>query len=258
MLLYIRKKIKDSFAMPPSLSLSDQAKLVAAKRACEFVQDGMKLGLGTGSTASWMVRCLAERINKEGLKVKAVPTSIQTSDLAEELGIEVITLDSVGQLDLTIDGTDEFDGDLNLIKGGGGALLREKIVSSASDKMIVIADNGKNVEQLGRFPLPVEVLRFGLKSSQSLIKTLLESQDVSSNIIKTRMVDDVPFVTDEGNYILDLYLEQIGDADKLNSALNQVPGVVENGLFVKLCDMVIMGSPDGTLIEKTRRPNPRF
>jgi ribose 5-phosphate isomerase A len=124
--------------------------------------------------------------------------------------------------------------------------------------MIVIADNGKNVEQLGRFPLPVEVLRFGLKSSQSLIKTLLESQDVSSNIIKTRMVDDVPFVTDEGNYILDLYLEQIGDADKLNSALNQVPGVVENGLFVKLCDMVIMGSPDGTLIEKTKRPNPRF
>ena len=133
--------------MPSDLSLSDKAKLVAAKRACEFVHDGMKLGLGTGSTAAWMVRCLAERVNKEGLKVKGVPTSIQTADLAEELGIEVITLDSAGQLDLTIDGTDEFDGDLNLIKGGGGALLREKIVATASDKIIVIADNGKHVER---------------------------------------------------------------------------------------------------------------
>jgi ribose 5-phosphate isomerase A len=240
--------------MASDLSLSDQAKLVAAKRACEFVKDGMKLGLGTGSTASWMVRCLAERVNKEGLKVKGVPTSIQTANLAEELGIEVITLSSAGQLDLTIDGTDEFDQDLNLIKGGGGALLREKIVASASDKMIVIADNGKYVERLGRFPLPVEVLGFGLKSSQSLIQILLESQHMGSSTIKTRMVGGVPFVTDEGNYILDLYLDQIGDADILNLALNQVPGVVENGLFVGHCDMVIVGSPDGTVMEKTKSP----
>jgi ribose 5-phosphate isomerase A len=240
--------------MASDLSLSDQAKLVAAKRACEFVKDGMKLGLGTGSTASWMVRCLAERVNKEGLKVKGVPTSIQTANLAEELGIEVITLSSAGQLDLTIDGTDEFDQDLNLIKGGGGALLREKIVASASDKMIVIADNGKYVERLGRFPLPVEVLGFGLKSSQSLIQILLESQHLGSSTIKTRMVGGVPFVTDEGNYILDLYLDQIGDADILNLALNQVPGVVENGLFVGHCDMVIVGSPDGTVMEKTKSP----
>jgi ribose 5-phosphate isomerase A len=240
--------------MASDLSLSDQAKLVAAKRACEFVKDGMKLGLGTGSTASWMVRCLAERVNKEGLKVKGVPTSIQTANLAEELGIEVITLSSAGQLDLTIDGTDEFDQDLNLIKGGGGALLREKIVASASDKMIVIADNGKYVERLGRFPLPVEVLGFGLKSSQSLIQILLESQHMGSSTIKTRMVGGVPFVTDEGNYILDLYLDQIGDADILNLALNQVPGVVENGLFVGHCDMVIVGSPDGTVMEKTKNP----
>lgn len=241
--------------MPSNLSSSDQAKFVAAKRACEFVHNGMKLGLGTGSTAAWMVRCLAERVNKEGLKVKGVPTSIQTADLAKKLGIEVITLDSAGQLDLTIDGTDEFDDNLNLIKGAGGALLREKIVASASDKMIVIADDAKGVERLGRFPLPVEVLNFGFQSSQLLIQALLEFQDVDSSIIKTRMAGDLPFVTDEGNHILDLYLGRIGDAAALSLALNQVPGVVENGLFVKLCDVVIVGLADGTVKEKTTASN---
>ena len=241
--------------MPSNLSSSDQAKFVAAKRACEFVHNGMKLGLGTGSTAAWIVRCLAERVNKEGLKVKGVPTSIQTADLAKKLGIEVITLDSAGQLDLTIDGTDEFDDNLNLIKGAGGALLREKIVASASDKMIVIADDAKGVERLGRFPLPVEVLNFGFKSSQLLIQALLEFQDVDSSIIKTRMAGDLPFVTDEGNHILDLYLGRIGDAAALSLALNQVPGVVENGLFVKLCDVVIVGLADGTVKEKTTASN---
>ena len=241
--------------MPSNLSSSDQAKFVAAKRACEFVHNGMKLGLGTGSTAAWMVRCLAERVNKEGLKVKGVPTSIQTADLAKKLGIEVITLDSAGQLDLTIDGTDEFDDNLNLIKGAGGALLREKIVASASDKMIVIADEAKGVERLGRFPLPVEVVNFGFKSSQLLIQALLEFQDVDSSIIKTRMAGGLPFVTDEGNHILDLYLGRIGDAAALSLALNQVPGVVENGLFVKLCDVVIVGLADGTVKEKTTASN---
>ena len=241
--------------MPSNLSSSDQAKFVAAKRACEFVHNGMKLGLGTGSTAAWMVRCLAERVNKEGLKVKGVPTSIQTADLAKKLGIEVITLDSAGQLDLTIDGADEFDDNLNLIKGAGGALLREKIVASASDKMIVIADDAKGVERLGRFPLPVEVVNFGFKSSQLLIQALLEFQDVDSSIIKTRMAGDLPFVTDEGNHILDLYLGRIGDAAALSLALNQVPGVVENGLFVKLCDVVIVGLADGTVKEKTTASN---
>ena len=241
--------------MPSNLSSSDQAKFVAAKRACEFVHNGMKLGLGTGSTAAWMVRCLAERVNKEGLKVKGVPTSIQTADLAKKLGIEVITLDSAGQLDLTIDGTDEFDDNLSLIKGAGGALLREKIVASASNKMIVIADDAKGVERLGRFPLPVEVVNFGFKSSQLLIQALLEFQDVDSSIIKTRMAGDLPFVTDEGNHILDLYLGRIGDAAALSLALNQVPGVVENGLFVKLCDVVIVGLADGTVKEKTTASN---
>ena len=238
--------------MSANLSPKDQAKFVAAKRACEFVEDGMKLGLGTGSTAAWMVRCLADRIDKEGLRVKGVPTSSRTADLAEELGIETISLDQAGQLDLTIDGTDEFDENLNLVKGGGGALLQEKVVAAASDKMIVIADTGKSVNQLGKFPLPVEVLGFGINSSQSLVEKLLHSQDVDQSIIKTRMSNNLPFITDEGNYILDLHLGRIGDPATLNVTLNQVPGVVENGLFVNMCDLILIGDEDGTVYEKAK------
>ena len=236
--------------MSANLSPKDQAKFVAAKRACEFVEDGMKLGLGTGSTAAWMVRCLADRIDKEGLRVKGVPTSNRTADLAKELGIETISLDQAGQLDLTIDGTDEFDENLNLVKGGGGALLQEKVVAAASDKMIVIADTGKSVNQLGKFPLPVEVLGFGINSSQSLVEKLLHSQDVDQSNIKIRMSNNLPFITDEGNYILDLHLGRIGDPATLNVTLNQVPGVVENGLFVNMCDLILIGDEDGTVYEK--------
>ena len=235
------------------LSFADKAKCVAAKRAVEFVEDGMKLGLGTGSTAAWMVRCLAERVHKEGLRIQGVPTSTRTADLAVELGLEVITLDEAGRLDITIDGTDEFDANLSLIKGGGGALLQEKIVSSASDKMIVIADLDKRVTHLGQFPLPVEVLGFGLKSSQTQIASLLAAQDVAGREITTRMAGDVPFVTDEGNYILDLHLGKIVEPAKLAIALNQVPGVVENGLFINICDLVVMGASDGTVEEQTIR-----
>ena len=235
------------------LSFADKAKCVAAKRAVEFVEDGMKLGLGTGSTAAWMVRCLAERVHKEGLRIQGVPTSTRTADLAVELGLEVITLNEAGRLDITIDGTDEFDANLILIKGGGGALLQEKIVSSASDKMIVIADLDKRVTHLGQFPLPVEVLGFGLKSSQIQIASLLAAQDVAGREITTRMAGDVPFVTDEGNYILDLHLGKIVDPAKLAIALNQVPGVVENGLFINICDLVVMGASDGTVEEQTKR-----
>ena len=236
--------------MSANLSPKDQAKFVAAKRACEFVEDGMKLGLGTGSTAAWMVRCLADRIDKEGLRVKGVPTSNRTADLAKELGIETISLDQAGQLDLTIDGTDEFDENLNLVKGGGGALLQEKVVAAASDKMIVIADTGKSVNQLGKFPLPVEVLGFGINSSQSLVEKLLHSQDVDQSTIKIRMSNNLPFITDEGNYILDLHLGRIGDPATLNVTLNQVPGVVENGLFVNMCDLILIGDEDGMVYEK--------
>ena len=239
--------------MTDNLSPADTAKLAAAERAVSFVQDGMRLGLGTGSTAAWMVRCLGRRVRDDGLQIVGVPTSEQTAVLARAEGIEIVTLEEAGWLDLTIDGADEFDGDLNLIKGGGGALLREKIVASASDRMIVIADAGKHVAQLGDFPLPVEVIRFGWQSTRDQIAELLEEFDVARREITLRLRDDVPFVTDEGNYILDLELGQIADPRHLALLLNQIPGTVENGLFIDLCDLAIVGHVDGnvTLVERT-------
>jgi ribose 5-phosphate isomerase A len=239
--------------MTDTLSPADTAKLAAAERAVSFVQDGMRLGLGTGSTAAWMVRCLGRRVRDEGLQIVGVPTSEQTAVLARAEGIEIVTLEEAGWLDLTIDGADEFDGDLNLIKGGGGALLREKIVASASDRMIVIADAGKHVAQLGDFPLPVEVIRFGWQSTRDQIAELLEEFDVARREITLRLRDDAPFVTDEGNYILDLALGQIADPRHLALLLNQIPGTVENGLFIDLCDLAIVGHVDGnvTLVERS-------
>jgi len=231
--------------MTGELSPIDKAKFVAAKRAVDFVEDGMRVGLGTGSTAAWMVRCLAEVVRQDGLKIRAVPTSTRTAALARELGIEVVSLDEAKWLDLTIDGADEFDGDLNLIKGGGGALLQEKIVATASDQMIVIADAGKEVGALGAFPLPVEVIPFGWQTTKALIEEMLVSIDVLGRSTSLRMNGDRPFVTDEGNHILDLHLGRIGNARQFAMVLNQVPGVVENGLFIDICDVVVVGYGDG-------------
>ena len=227
------------------MSPIDAAKYVAAVKACEHVQDGMKVGLGTGSTAAWMVRHLAERAKVEDLSLRCVPTSTRTADLARELGLTVTTLEDCQWLDVTIDGADEFDGDLNLIKGGGGALLQEKIVATASDKLIIIADAAKKVEVLGKFPLPVEVIRFGWQTTKALVEEVLVSMDVLGQTSRLRMDAGKPFVTDEGNYIIDLQLERIGNARQLALTLNQVPGVVENGLFVDICDIVIVGHGDG-------------
>ncbi len=231
--------------MPVDLSPIDKAKYAAARRAVDLVENGMRVGLGTGSTAAWMVRCLAERVKKEGLSITCVPTSERTGELARELGLEVVTLEEAKWLDLTIDGTDEFDPELNLIKGGGGAHLREKVVATASDRMVVIADPGKEVAHLGAFPLPVEVLAFGLAATRALIEEMLVSLDVLGREVTLRMNGDKPFVTDEGNYVLDLHLGRIGNARQMALVLNQVPGVVENGLFVDICDQVIVGHPDG-------------
>ena len=231
--------------MSGELSPIDKAKFVAAKQATEFVESGMKVGLGTGSTAEWMVQCLGEMVREEGLKIKGVPTSRRTALLARKVGIDVVTLDEVKWLDLTIDGTDEFDADLTLIKGGGGAHLREKIVATASDRMIVIADASKKVDTLGSFPLPVEVIPFGLPVTQSLIAEMLSSMDVLGRDVQLRMKGDQPFVTDEGNFVLDLYLKRIGNPRQLSLVINQIPGVVENGLFVDICDVVIVGHGDG-------------
>ena len=231
--------------MTGELSPIDKAKFVAAKRAADYVEDGMRVGLGTGSTAAWLVRCLGEQVREGGLRFKGVPTSTRTADLAREVGIEVTTLDEAKWLDVTIDGADEFDGDLNLIKGGGGALLQEKIVATASDQMIVIADVGKEVEHLGSFPLPVEVIPFGWQSTQALIEETLVSMDVLGRQSTLRMNGDRPFVTDEGNHILDLHLQRIGNPRQLSLVMNQMPGVVENGLFIDICDAVVIGYGDG-------------
>ncbi len=231
--------------MTSDLSPIERAKFVAAKRAVDFVQDGMKLGLGTGSTAAWMVRCLADRVRKEGLRVQGVPTSTRTAELAHELGLTVVSLDEAKWLDLTIDGADEVDRDLNLIKGGGAALLQEKIVATASDRMVVIADAAKDVTQLGAFPLPVEVIPFGWQTTKSLIEELLTGMDVLGRDVTLRMNGDRPLLTDEANYIVDLHLKRIGNPRQLALVLNQIPGVVENGLFIDICDVVVIGHGDG-------------
>lgn len=231
--------------MVSDLSPIDTAKFVAAKRALDYVESGMRLGLGTGSTAAWMVRILGEMVREEGLKVVCVPTSERTADLARKVGVPIKTLEEVKWLDLTIDGADEFDANLNLIKGGGGALLQEKIVATASDQMVVITDASKEVETLGAFPLPVEVVAFGWETTKALAEEALMNVDVMGSTGTLRMDRDRPFVTDEGHHIIDFHLRRIGEPRKLSLILNQIPGVVENGLFIDICDSVVIGYGDG-------------
>ena len=231
--------------MPADLSPIDKAKFVAARRAVDFVMPGMKVGLGTGSTAAWMVRCLGERVREEGLRIVGVPTSTRTAELARQVGITVVSLDDAKWLDLTIDGADEFDQHLALIKGGGAALLQDKIVATASDQMIVIADAAKEVAQLGAFPLPVEVIPFGWQTTKALIEETLVAMDVMNREVTLRMNGDRPLITDEANYIMDLHLKRIGHPRQLALVLNQIPGVVENGLFIDICDVVVIGHADG-------------
>jgi ribose 5-phosphate isomerase A len=228
---------------PPA---AERGKSAAAARALEFVEDGMKLGLGTGSTAKWFVDLLARRMRAEGLRITGVPTSGRTRAQAEALDIPLTTLDEAGWLDLTIDGADEFDADLNLVKGGGGALLQEKIVASASDRMVVITDPSKQVAALGAFPLPLELVRFGAATTMRLIAGLLERHDVAGRGMILRQGEDGPYITDEGHYIVDLALGRIGDPARLNTDLNAIPGVVETGLFCGIASAVVVGEPDGT------------
>ena len=231
--------------MSGELSPIDRAKYVAAKKAVEYVEDGMRVGLGTGSTAAWMVRCLGELVHEEGLQITCVATSSRTAKLAREVGLRVSSLDDVKWLDLTIDGADEFDPEQNLIKGGGGALLQEKIVATASDQMIVITDASKEVQRLGTFPLPVEVIPFGWETTKTLLEETLINLDVMGRTGRLRKGSEGPFVTDEGNYILDLNLRRIGNPRQVSLVLNQIPGVVENGLFIDICDVVIIGNSNG-------------
>ena len=229
------------------LSAIDLAKRAAGRRAADMVEDGMRVGLGTGSTARWLVERLGERIRDEGLSVRAVPTSTATARLAEQSGVALSDLHELGRLDLTIDGADELDERLRLIKGGGGALLREKIVAAASDRMVVIADAAKRVAALGAFALPVEVIPFGRRSTERQIEDLLSRSDVLGTAMALRRDGDGAYLTDEGNHILDLSLRRIGDPERLSAALNAIPGVVENGLFLGLADIAILGLPDGSV-----------
>lgn len=231
--------------MSAELSPIDRAKYVAARRAVEFVEDGMRVGLGTGSTAAWMVRCLGELVREEGMQITGVATSDRTAQLARDVGLAVKTMDDVRWLDLTIDGTDEYDANLNLIKGGGAALLQEKIVATASDLMVVIADPSKQVDTLGAFPLPIEVIPFGWKTTKALVEEMLGNLEVLGRKASLRLSGTEPLRTDEGNYILDLHLRNIAQPAQLSLVLNQIPGVVENGLFLDICDVLVIGKADG-------------
>lgn len=233
--------------MHANLSPIDKAKFVASKRAVDYVESGMKVGLGTGSTAAWMVKCLGEMVRDDGLKITGVATSTATAELAKSVGIPIVTLDEARWLDLTIDGADEYDANLSLIKGGGAALLMEKIVATASDQMIVIADLSKQVESLGAFPLPLEVIPFGWQVTKALVEETLVNLDVLGRTSSLRMNGEEPLRTDQGNYILDLHLRRIGNARQLSLVLNQIPGVVENGLFIDICDVVVIGNGDGSV-----------
>jgi ribose 5-phosphate isomerase A len=232
----------------------DGLKRQAAARALEYVQEGMKLGLGTGSTAKHFVELLGERV-RAGLGVIGVPTSEATRADAVRCGIRLTTLDEVDRLDLTVDGADEIDPDLNLIKGGGGALLREKIVAAASDRMIVIADETKWVETLGRFPLPVEVIPFGLKATQRAMAEAFAECGVSGQMVLRKARDGHVFVTDGGHWIVDAHLGRITDAPRLAGSLAAIPGVVEHGLFIGLAGTAMLAGPGG--IRVIERPSGR-
>jgi ribose 5-phosphate isomerase A len=220
---------------------NEQEKEAAGRAAAKLVRDGDIVGLGTGSTAYFAVIALGERV-KAGMKIIGIPTSVQTADLARQLGIPLTTLEEHPQIDITIDGADEVDPKLNLIKGGGGALLREKVVASASKKMVVVADSGKIVPVLGKFPLPVEVISFA--------RTVVEKKIVSlgaSPKLRTKP-DGSPFLTDNGNQILDCSFGKIADPRALALTLSNTPGIVEHGLFIGLAKLVLVGR--GTSVEE--------
>ena len=216
-------------------------RMVAAK-ALEYVQDGMKLGLGSGSTAEMFVEMLAPRV-RGGERLLCVPTSEKTAALARKLGLTLSTLDDLAPLDLTVDGADEADRNLDLIKGGGGMLLREKIVAAASKQMVVIADESKLVPRLGKYPLPVEVVEFGHKSSAARLAAALAAAGYANIAMTLRQRDGALFKTDSGNVIYDCAFGVIQNAAKLAAAISAVPGVVEHGLFIGLATTLLIAGP---------------
>jgi ribose 5-phosphate isomerase A len=220
----------------------------AAVAAMEYVEDGMTIGLGTGSTAKFFVELLAEDV-ADGLVVRGVPTSEETTRLAESLGVPLVPVEQVDRIHLTVDGADEVDEAGTLIKGGGAALLREKIVANASDLMVVIADPSKQVERLGAFPLPVEVTPFGFTITAKKVFDVLCAAGIDKPQVKLRRdADDELLLTDGGNYILDCHCGRIPDAEALAARLSNVPGVVEHGLFIGIARTVIIGNENGATV----------
>jgi ribose 5-phosphate isomerase A len=226
---------------------AEKLKHAAAARAIEFVRPGMRLGLGTGSTAKHFVALLAERV-RGGLDVIGVPTSEATRADAERQGVRLTTLDETPELDLTVDGADEIAPDLTLIKGGGGALLREKIVAAASARMIVIADESKYVPTLGRFPLPIEVLPFGLAATRRAVEAAAQAAGCPGPAPTRQTREGHAFVTDGGHLIFDAALVRIPEPASLARRLAAIPGVMEHGLFVGLAHMAIIAGSDGVRI----------
>ena len=225
--------------------MSDIAKTNAAIEAAKLVQDGMVLGLGTGSTAAKFVDAVGKLV-VDGMSIIGVPTSIQTEAQAKSLNIPLADLNTLERIDLTVDGADEFDPELRLIKGGGAALLREKIIADFSDRMVVITDASKQVETLGAFPLPVEVNAFGMALTKKRIQSALEMLEMKDIEVAPRINSGGSLlITDGGHHILDLQCGRIQDVESLATMLDQIPGVVEHGLFVGLADAVIIGDETG-------------
>lgn len=222
------------------------AKQAAGEKSAEFVEDGMIVGLGSGSTARCAIEAVGRRLD-EGLRIQSVATSVESQELAQELGIPLLSLNEVDHIDLTIDGADEIDGNFDMIKGGGGALLREKIVAACTDVEVIVADPSKSVAVLGRgFALPVEVVPFGWGAVQRWLAKLACSPEL-------RLRGDEPYETDNDNFILDCKFEQIPNPSELEQAINDIPGVVANGLFVGLAQVLIVGEEDGHAEVQDRR-----
>jgi ribose 5-phosphate isomerase A len=212
---------------------NEAEKEVAARASLKYIHDGQIVGLGTGSTATIAIRLLGEKV-RAGFKIRGIPTSIASRDLATQLGIPLTTFDEVQQIDVTIDGADEFDPALNLIKGGGGAMLREKIVASASKQLVVVTDSSKQVTVLGKFPLPLEVISF----AEPIIKKKVS--ELGGKVVRRQDASGKPYLTDEGHHILDCHFGQIPNPPALARTLSDMPGIVEHGLFVGMVSVLLM------------------
>lgn len=227
------------------VSDADRGKFAAVKSAADLIHDEMTVGLGTGTTSELFIRYLGNRIREKNLKIKAIPTSVRTEQLARSVGIAVFDIDDLDTIDICVDGADEILSRECVLKGGGGALLREKIVAIEAQEVVIIADNSKLVNSLGCFPIPIEVTPFGCMKTRRNICEFLNQNLVEYSSLSLRRVDDVPFVTDEGNYILDLYISKTKQTKAIETSIEAPSGVVDHGLFIDIVNQIHIGCSDG-------------